>query len=94
MTNSVSRTATYMTDNDRIQAQVVFNISIGSGNTITALDTALVSGGPEISQYISLFNQNTKSTIVGKKISELSGLSAVGGASDTTMAFRQVIAGF
>lgn len=42
-------------------------------------------------QYHNRFNNVANKKIVGKKVSELS-LSAVGGASDTTDAFNEVVA--
>lgn len=67
-----------------------FTISTGSDGTITAVTAKLTSGDRESAQYISRFNSAAKSKIFGKKISSLS-LSAVGGASDTTNAFQEVI---
>lgn len=61
------------------------------GDTIT--DVSVDYHGDEMmsKQMITRFNVASKKEIAGKKISELSGISAVGGASYTTQAFIDTI---
>jgi hypothetical protein len=70
---------------------VKFDISLDGTKTITAITATMTSGDRESGQYVSRFNSAAKSKIIGKKVAGLS-LSAVGGASDTTDAFSQIIA--
>jgi hypothetical protein len=89
--STTSKTVTYSTDHGKEQTTVQFNITLNADKTITALTATMTSGDRESKQYVSRFNSAAKSKIIGKKVAGLS-LSAVGGASDTTDAFSQVIA--
>lgn len=87
---NIAKSIRYTTDHGKEQVEVSFSITLDSSNTITAVSVSTTSADRESRQYISRFNSAAKSKIIGKKISSLS-LSAVGGASDTTAAFSEVI---
>jgi hypothetical protein len=67
-----------------------FSLTQDTDGVITAVTATMKSGDHESKQYINRFNSAARSQIIGKKVSSLS-LSAVGGASDTTDAFMQVV---
>ncbi len=87
---NISKSISYTTDRGKERVTASFVFTIDSTDTITVVSVSPVSANSESRQYISRFNSAAKSKIVGKKISSLS-LSTVGGASDTTDAFQEVI---
>lgn len=88
--NTITKNTTYNTDHGKHRVTASFALTQDTDGTITAVTATMTSGDHESRQYINRFNSAARSQIVGKKISELS-LSAVGGASDTTDAFLQVV---
>ncbi len=89
--NSFSKSTTYTTDHGKHQVTATFDITTDSDGKITTMTAVMNSGDRKSDAYIARFNQSAKSQIIGKKISELSNISAIGGASDTTDAFISVL---
>lgn len=89
-TQNTVKSITYSTDHGQERVTASFDITTTTDGTITAVNANMTNGNRESAQYISRFNSAAKRSIVGKKISSLS-LSALGGASDTTDAFMQVV---
>lgn len=87
---NISKSITYTTDHGKERVTVSFVLTIDSTDSITGISASAPSADRESRQYISRFNSAAKSKIVGQKISSLS-LSTVGGASDTTDAFQEIV---
>lgn len=62
-----------------------------SGDKITGITNTYSGNEPQSQQYQGSFESQIKSQVVGKKLSEISTLSRVGGASFTTRAFNQAL---
>ena len=85
-----TKTISYLTDHRKHTISTKYTLVIWEDGVIESIDASLVSGSHESARYHSRFNSAARSQIVGQKISELS-LSAVGGASDTTEAFLDIV---
>lgn len=70
---------------------VRFAMTTDKDGTITSLETTLMEGNQNSEMSTKNFADASKTEIVGKKISELSDITAVGGASLTTAAFKEFI---
>jgi hypothetical protein len=68
-----------------------FDVTTESDGTITDILATMQSGDHESAEYIERFNNAATKKIVGQKITSLS-LEAIWGASDTTDAFRSIVA--
>lgn len=88
---TVTKTVSYGVDHGKHQVTTDFTISTDSTSKILSVRANMTQGDHESMQYHNRFNNAVSKKIVGKKASELS-LSALGGASDTTDAFSEVIA--
>lgn len=86
--NTVSKTLSYRVP--RGSASTLYSVTI-SGDTITQASASMTSGDHESSMYNSRFNRSLASSVIGKNISEIKNLSAIGGASLTTEAFTQFV---
>ena len=88
---TITKTVSYGVDHGKHQVTTDFTISTDSTGKILSVRANMTRWDHESMQYHNRFNNVANKKIVGKKISELS-LSALGGASDTTDAFNEVIA--
>ncbi len=82
------KTLTYSTHHGRKRISTHFSVRLGKDEIITSVKADLISGDHESARYHTRFVQAAQTQIIGKKLSDLS-LDVVGGASDTTDAFRE-----
>lgn len=88
-TTPVTKIATVNYNTPDGMVPVVFSVTVNNG-TITAASSTTQVGGTS-GYYQNVFAQGISSAVVGKMVTGLS-LSAVGGASLTTNAFKQFVA--
>lgn len=70
---------------------VRFVMNTDENGIITSLVASLDNGSPISGNFIKGFSEAASSQIVGKKIADIADISAVGGASLTTQAFKDFV---
>ncbi len=71
---------------------VRFVMTTDGAGTVKTLEATLVEGHDISKGFIEKFSEGAQTQIVGKKIADLGNISAVGGASLTTDAFKKFVA--
>lgn len=64
-------------------------VGLGTGGTITEVTGTITPADHEDESYFRRFLRGAQNEIIGKKMADLTGLRAVGGASLTTAAFLE-----
>lgn len=97
--NTAENTISPYTYNDIVTYQtpagddsVRFVMTTDGNGTITSLETTFEEGNDMSKDFVKQFQDASKQKIIGKKISELGSVDAIGGASLTTDAFKKFIA--
>lgn len=84
---TTTRTVSYVTPED--DASVTFTVAVKDG-AITSVSSTANDRERESREWQGKFSRNV-SKVVGKKISEIDSLDAIGGASLTTEAFKKFV---
>lgn len=88
--------ATYSDDVDYTspggEDTVRFTMTTDAEGVVTSLKATLEVGNDISKQLTAAFEEDAATKIVGKKLADLGDISAVGGASLTTNAFKQFVA--
>jgi hypothetical protein len=69
----------------------IFTIGLDTNKTITSLNASTNSRDHEDTMYAKRFSIGSTKSVVGKTISEITSLRAIGGASLTTQAFQEAL---